>query len=159
MPVSKLTKREELFCHYIAETNNRITAIVESGFCLKIVENARGRDFTLQERRNIQKSAYNLLQKDKVKNRIDKLIKNRIKYLKEHGVATEIEVLKKLTDIIEVNTKDPYFVKSQVSAAKELLTYYREKDKIIDKKSSGSGESKKFIVEYVEDANNASKTK
>lgn len=164
MDNGKLTAKEEAFCFFLAESNNRLTAIEQSGYCQRIVNDADGRSYTTKERHKMQTQACKLLQQTHIKKRVDELTEARIKYLNEHGVATELEVLQYFTDVMngEKGSDNPFMLQQRISAAKELLVYYREKLKIKgkDNLSNPSG-TKEFIVKYTEKkegVSNANKT-
>lgn len=152
-----LSKKEEQFCHYLANTNNRTKALIKAGYCQEIVAKAANREFTPSETQKLHRQAYKVLRKPEVKQLVNDLIDARLEYLNEHGIATELEVLKKLTDIAIEDNSNAFAKKVQVSALKELLQYYKDKTKLkTDNKNSESiGEVKKFIVEYGVDTNDS----
>jgi phage terminase small subunit len=152
---TELTAREQMFCHYLVETNNRTTAIVKSGYCPSIVKRAKGRDFTHKEKNTIYRQAFKLLSNPKLKDYVSMLVEARLNYLNENGVYTDLEVLKKLTDIVKLNHKNNIFMIQQViSASREILNYYKDKNKLLvnnkENTQEVAKEAKTFIVEYTE---------
>lgn len=149
--MGRLSKKEEQFCHYLANTNNRIKALLKAGYCQEIAAQATNREFTPSETQKLHRQAYKVMLKPEVKQLVNDLIDARLEYLNEHGVATELEVLKALTDIaIDDNSDNAFARKVQVSALKELLQYYKDRNKLRqdNKTSEPIGEIKKFMVEY-----------
>jgi hypothetical protein len=150
-----LTAKEQMFCHYLVETNNRTTAIVKSGYCPSIVKRAKGRDFTHMEKNSIHRQALKLLSKPKLKDYVSMLTESRLNYLNENGVYTDLEVLKTLTDIVKLDhRKNIFMIQQVISASREILNYYKDKNKLLannkENNKEETKEAKTFIVEYTE---------
>lgn len=151
-----LSAREKLFCFYVVETNNRILSIEKSGFCVTTVANAKDRKYTAAEKHTINSQAYKLLQKPSIKEEINILIEQKLMFLKEQGISTQFEVLKWISDVMtgKYDTINAFLLQQRISAAKELMVYYKEQTKLGKKANSNEDpenikEAKKFIVEYV----------
>lgn len=151
----ELTYKEKLFCFSLVKYNNRIKALEEAGYCERVVNlaNEEGRKYNQDERNILYRSASNLLKKEKIKNQINIYVEEKFRYLGEHGICDEIEVLRYLSDIIKEFRKKPEDVfKAQwgLKASEILLNYYNKSERMI--KVQESQKTNKYIIEFKEKA-------
>lgn len=153
-----LTPKEEKFCYYLVETNDRIKAIEESGYCLKIVAKVKNdkREYKYNEKHSLRQKAYLLLQEDHIKKEVKRLTDEKETFLKESGVTTQYDVLKWFSDVMtgKYQESNIFLLQQQIVAGKELLGYYTALKKNLGKDSNMTDnlkETKKFIINYVEE--------
>lgn len=154
----KLTPKEKIFCTILSDTNNRITALRKAGYCKHVFkDDKKDEDLTANEKHLLSQHSYLILQKPRIQKEIDRLVEEKMEYLREHGVMDELDVLIWLSDTVKgkLDNCNPFTLQSRITGAKELLSYYKDRNKYNYKKKSEEPkkitEAKRFIIEYMQE--------